>query len=67
MKRGFYIKIDDRPAVFIKKKKSDIINVLSDHKEKIEKYIKQNKLNLSKKNDIFELLNYYSYISSGTD
>lgn len=64
--KDFYIKIDDRPAVYVKKKKSDIINVLSDHKEQVQKFIKHNKLNLSKKKDIIELLQYYSYISSDT-
>lgn len=58
--RDYYLKIGDEPAVEIKKNKNDILNVLSDHKEEIEKYIKKNRLNLRKMEDIDQVLNYYS-------
>ncbi len=58
--QSLYIKKGNEPAVMVKKKKSEIIKVLSDHKKEVEAYIHENHLNMLKTKDIIRLLNYYS-------
>ena len=58
--QDYYIKKGDKPAVLIKKKKSEIIEVLADQQQKIEAYITENHLRMMNTKDIIQLLNYYS-------
>lgn len=61
--KDLYIKVEDNPAVIIKKK-NDVLNVLPEYKDQLKLYIKKSHLNLSKKKDIIELLEYYSALRS---
>lgn len=65
--KDLYLKIDGKPAVFIRNKKTDIINVLSDYKEEVEIYIRKNHLKMTQKKDIIQLLHYYSTLGSESD
>ncbi|NOX85177.1 MAG: hypothetical protein GXO86_04295 [Chlorobi bacterium] len=58
--QDLYIKKENRPAVLIKKKKSDIVEALGDHRETVEAYIAKNHLKMIKTKDIIQVLNYYS-------
>ncbi|CAM1341864.1 Carbamoyl-phosphate synthase small subunit [Tenacibaculum aestuarii] len=56
----YYIEFNGRGLEAIELKKSKILNKLKDKKEKVKKFIKENKLNVKEENDFIKLLNYYS-------
>lgn len=55
-----YLKIGNKPAKQLLNKKEGILEALSDRKEEIDRYVKDEKLNLNKTKDIIGLLHYYS-------
>lgn len=63
--KDLYIKIDDKPATILDKKKEDVLTALAAYKTEVDEYVKNNKLNLSKKKDIINLLDFYTELSSG--
>jgi hypothetical protein len=58
--KDYFIKVGRSPAVILKKKNEDILSEFSEKPEEASAYVKENKLNLSKKNDLLEFLAYYS-------
>ena len=58
--QDLYVKKENEPAVLIKRKKTDIIDALADHKTELEKYTAENHLKMINTKDIIQLLNYYS-------
>lgn len=63
VKKDLYIKIEDSPAVIIKKK-NHVLDALPEYNDQLKIYVKKNHLNLSKKKDIIKLLHYYSVLRS---
>jgi len=57
--KKYYLKIGENPAVVIRKRNKEILEVLSDKKELLGKFIDANNLNLRKEMHIIRLLNYY--------
>ena len=56
----YYLKNGDKPITRIEINRKAILNQLGDRKEAIKSYIKENKLKLSKLEDVIEVLNYYN-------
>ena len=58
---SYYIRLSDNtPALKIKKSKSNIIRLFSDHKAEIDKYISDNKLKLAEDKDLVKVVEYYN-------
>ena len=60
IKFEYYLKKGDKPITKIEINRKAILNQLGDRKEAIKSYIKENKLRLSKLEDVIEVLNYYN-------
>lgn len=58
----FYIKNGENPAEKVRLTKGSILRLLVDQKSLLNKYIKENGLNLNKVEDVARLLNYYNSI-----
>ena len=58
----YYLKKGDKPITKIEIGRKDILNQLGDRKEAIKSYIKENKIKLSKVEDVIEVLNYYNAV-----
>ncbi|WP_340063476.1 hypothetical protein [Ascidiimonas aurantiaca] len=57
---NYYIKVGDKPAVKTSLKRKKILKFLKDHEDKVSGFIKENSLNLRKKEDIVKVLNFYN-------
>ena len=55
----FYISVDKQPALRINKK-NDVYEALKSHTKGLEAYVKQNKLKLTKEDDLQQLIKYYN-------
>ncbi len=55
----FLIKSEQKVIKF-DKKKDTILQILGDKKEKVQQYLANNKVNLSKRQDLMQLLDYYN-------
>ena len=61
LERAYYIYDNSNSQIVkIKLKKKNIISLLSNHKVKIENYIKSNKLKLKDEKDVVGLFKYYN-------
>ncbi len=58
-KTTYFIKNDDGLYVQIRLKKRDINAVLAKHSKQMGAFVKTNKINYSKENDVVKLVNYY--------
>ena len=58
----YYLKNGDKPITKVEINRKAILNQLGDRREAIKSYIKENKLRLSKLEDVIEVLNYYNGI-----
>lgn len=47
----------------LKNSKKDLLELMADKKNEIEKYIKDNKLNIKRKNDLINIFGYYNTLS----
>ena len=56
----YYMSKDNEPAVKIKAKKGSLFKIMTENKDEIDIYIKENKLKLSKEEDLIKLINYYN-------
>ncbi|WP_157473352.1 hypothetical protein [Eudoraea adriatica] len=56
----YYLKNGDKPITKVEINRKAILNQLGDRREAIKRYIKENKLRLSKLEDVIEVLNYYN-------
>ena len=56
----YYMSKDNEPAVKIKAKKGSLFKIMTENKDEIDNYIKENKLKLSKEEDLIKLVNYYN-------
>lgn len=59
----YYILGKEKKYVKIKLTKKSILKILSDKESKIKEYVKKNKLNYKKENDIIKLLSFYHSLS----
>ncbi len=57
--KSYYIKIANDPAIKYKLKKNEVLQLMSDKKELVEKYIKENKLKFKNENDLIKLFEFY--------
>tara|TARA_R110002051_G_scaffold644_1_gene3192 strand:+ start:3251 stop:3859 length:609 start_codon:yes stop_codon:yes gene_type:complete len=56
---SYYLKVDKGPAIEIKLKEKDILDIL-DKEDQLKAYIKANKLNLKSQEEVIQLLNHYN-------
>ncbi len=61
--KQYFIKVKDDPAIAITRRKKDILEVLNGNNEILNRFIKENNLNLRKNNDIKLLLDYFGEIT----
>ncbi|MCK8481962.1 hypothetical protein [Psychroserpens algicola] len=54
----FYIMLKNNTAQILPEKKKDMIKLFPEHSDKIEDFIKSNKIKTSKKEDLLELINF---------
>ncbi|OFX19466.1 MAG: hypothetical protein A2041_12005 [Bacteroidetes bacterium GWA2_31_9b] len=60
----YYIKLsDDKPAIKLKRKKDFVLELFSDHKVEIEKFISENKIKLKKDQDFLKVIEYYNQLN----
>jgi hypothetical protein len=59
----YFVKMRDGKMTKLTVKKKPVIELLSDKKEKISKFIKKNKLKVRKEKDLAALFNYYNSIN----
>lgn len=58
--KDHFIKVGEEPAVILEKKTEDILKAFTEKNEEAEAYVKNEKLNLTRKKDLMEFLQYYS-------
>tara|TARA_R110002051_G_scaffold66515_8_gene120458 strand:- start:12765 stop:13454 length:690 start_codon:yes stop_codon:yes gene_type:complete len=59
----YYMQNGDKPAKEIKLSKKRVLGFLSNHSKILNKYIKENALNMRSKNDIIRLIEYYNTLN----
>lgn len=57
---NYYFKKGEAELAKVKVKEKDILNLLSDKKQEVKKYIMDNNLKLKKENDLVEIFKFYS-------
>lgn len=62
IREAYYLKRGKNPAFYIKTRKKYILNKLSDKETQLKKYIKSEKLRLSRRGDLIKLIIYYNNI-----
>lgn len=58
-KDEYYISTEDNLAIELSKKKKDFLSIFNDKSEKIESYMKENKLNTKDQEDLVKIFSYY--------
>jgi hypothetical protein len=56
--KEYYIRLNDTPPVIILSKK-DLLLVLRDHSDELEKYLKKEKIRLNQEEDLIKVITYY--------
>lgn len=62
--KSFYIKIANDPVIKFNVKKDAVLQLMSDNKELVKEYVKENKLKFRKEKDIVKIFNFYSTINN---
>ena len=63
LKRNYFIHDNNKSKIVeLKLKKKNILSLLTNHKDKINDYIKSNKLKLKNEKDVIKLFNYYNLL-----
>jgi hypothetical protein len=58
--KDYFLKVGKDPAVILKKKTDEILESFTEKREEADAYIQENNLNLAKKKDLIDFLDYYS-------
>lgn len=56
----YYTILNNTTAQFFKNKKSNLLKLMSDHKDEIEKYINENNLKMKNEEDLIKVFKYYN-------
>ena len=65
--KDYFIKVGENPAVILEKKTEDILKAFTEKPEEAATYVKKEKLNLTRKKDLMDFLNYYSGLFKETE
>tara|TARA_R110002051_G_scaffold271361_2_gene331709 strand:- start:8307 stop:8978 length:672 start_codon:yes stop_codon:yes gene_type:complete len=58
-KDEYYISLEDNLAIELSKKKKDFLSIFNDKSEKIDSYMKENKLSNKDQEDLIKIFSYY--------
>lgn len=65
LKGRFFIQLSDKAIISINGKK-DLLELLSNNKKKVQKFLKTEKLSLKKKRDLIKLVQYYNELNKSS-